>query len=281
MATQLKEETPPEAPENNDNDESQTQTRDYEAEARAQGWRPQEEFKGDKERWVDAETFVKRAEEVLPLIKHQNQNLKRQLEILERQVKKLTRAEQVAFDAGVESVKARMREAVETGDVDAFDKLSERLDKLNKEAAEASPTQAEDPTEAFDAFRESNPWYDKANLASASEVEIEARLFADRLADKYAAQGLQKKLSPSEFFERISKETAEKFPLLKAKPQRQKPPSDVAGVTRTGAGSKARTGANLPADAKHQAERFWKQGVIRAENLPEALDKFAKSYQWD
>ena len=47
-------------------DEQQTeQPRDIEAEARKHGWRPKEEFKGDPARWTDAETFVKRADEVM------------------------------------------------------------------------------------------------------------------------------------------------------------------------------------------------------------------------
>lgn len=37
--------------------------------AKEMGWRPLSEFKGDESRFVDAETFVKKGEEVLPIIK--------------------------------------------------------------------------------------------------------------------------------------------------------------------------------------------------------------------
>jgi hypothetical protein len=56
----------------------------YESEARQQGWMPQEEFKGDPDRWTDAETFVRRADEVLPILKKRDRILKQENETLKR-----------------------------------------------------------------------------------------------------------------------------------------------------------------------------------------------------
>lgn len=262
--------------------QSQPEARDYEAEARAQGWRPKEEFKGNPDAWTDAETFVRRADEVLPLVKKQNANLKREIDDLRKMIRKVTRSEREAHSNALAEIRAQMEEAVETGDVAAFKKLDAKADQLRKDIADDTPgmVHGEDPQEAFDTFRESNSWYDKANLASASETEIEARLYADRLADKYVKQGLQDSLSPTEFFAKIAEDTEAKFPNLKSKAPRQKPPSDVAGVTRPGLNSKAKTGANLPADARAQATRFFNNGVIKAKSLTEALDKYASSYDW-
>ena len=39
---------------------------DAETAAREMGWRPKEEFRGEAEKWVDAETFVSRGEHFLP-----------------------------------------------------------------------------------------------------------------------------------------------------------------------------------------------------------------------
>src|SRR6185437_13103474 len=38
-----------------------------EARARRQGWRPLEEYNGNPDRWIDAESFLKRAETDLPV----------------------------------------------------------------------------------------------------------------------------------------------------------------------------------------------------------------------
>lgn len=64
----------------------------------------------------------------------------------------------------------------------------------------------EDPTAEFIRFRENNPWYDLGGLAGATQDEKRARALADLTADKFTAQGLQKQISPSEFFARVSEE---------------------------------------------------------------------------
>jgi hypothetical protein len=74
----LKEEPGVEIPgEDGDDPNVNDQARDFDAEAREHGWRPKDEFPGDAAKWVDAETFMKRADEVMPLLKAQNARLKR------------------------------------------------------------------------------------------------------------------------------------------------------------------------------------------------------------
>ena len=46
-----------------------------EQEARTLGWVPQEEFKGDPNRWVDADTFVERGHTVMPILRKNNERL--------------------------------------------------------------------------------------------------------------------------------------------------------------------------------------------------------------
>jgi hypothetical protein len=50
-----------------------------EAEARTMGWRPPGEFRGDKSNWVDAQTFVERGRQFMPLLKANNKVLTSQL----------------------------------------------------------------------------------------------------------------------------------------------------------------------------------------------------------
>lgn len=279
MATQLAE--APEAPEEpqtgNDNAEARPD-RDYEAEARAQGWRPKEEFKGAAEQWSDAETFVKRADEVLPLIKKQNAHLKQEIDLLKRMVKKVQASEQKAYANALADLEARQEAAVETGDIAEHRRLKDEIEKVREEIVgdTATDVHGEDPREQYDAFRESNSWYDKANLASASEVEIEARLYADRLAEQWVRAGKDKETPPSEFFAGIAEAVEAKFPTLKNKAVRPKPASDVAGITRPGAG-KGKTGAHLPSEAKETVRRYMRQGIYKG-TFEEACNAFAKDY---
>lgn len=261
--------------------EEQSSARDFDAEARLQGWVPQDDFKGQADKWVDAESFVKRGEEIIPFLKKNNENLKVEIDKLKKSIKRLSKAEQSAYDNALSDLKSQMREAVASGDTEEFDKVEAKVEKLKKEAADdVGQTHAEDPVEAFDTFREENTWFDRAALPNATEVEIEARLYADRIAQKWEREGLPKTMGPSEFFAKVAAETERRFPALKMKKAVTKPASAVAGVTNGAVAKGAKTGANLPPEAKRQAERFFNQGVIKAKDLSEALNKYASTYDW-
>lgn len=266
--------------------EAQTpQERDFEAEARQQGWTPQEDFKGDPSRWIDAETFVKRADEVMPLLKKQNQAYKRDNEDLKRRIRKLERSEQAAYENARADLERQREDAVAAGDTTTFREVQKRVDKLDAEVRSELSTQAgapskEDVEDAYDAFRDKYAWYDKGALGSASEVEADARIYADRLADRYSRQGLQDQMTPAAFFDKIGEEVREKFPALGLKVPRPKPASDVAGVTPNRAPRGARTGANLPPEARRQAVRFYNMGHIKAKDEAEAIEKYAKDFDW-
>lgn len=264
--------------------EIQTPERDFEAEARIQGWRPQEEFRGDPSKWTDAETFVKRGEEILPFVKKENAHLKQKIDMLERTVKKLSRAEQNAYANALADLKAQQLEAVQTGDVQGFTDLDKRIDALRKEVGEdAGPlTNGEDPTQVYNEFRSENQWYDKANLGSATDTEVAARLYADRTMEQLVAEGYDKSHPPSEFFAEVKARVEEKFPALTAKAVRPKPAEAVAGVTPSRGRGAAKTGANLPAEAKAAAERYVRLKIPGYANLSavEAHNRFAQDYDW-
>lgn len=279
MATQLQE--PVTVPDEVVEGAEQTQERDFEAEARAHGWKPQDEFQGDPAKWTDAETFVKRADEIMPLMREQNKDLRRKLSDMERTIKKLAKSEQAAHRDRLEALQAKRLEAFEAGDREAFVAADKKADELRKDMGESSPAlNGEDPAEELDTFREANPWFDKANLASASETEIEARLFADRTADKWIRQGLPNEIPPSEFYKRLADEVNARFPNLKVRQLRPKPASDVAPTTRSVPRSGAKTGASLPPEAKETAERYVRLKLpgYAGKTAAEAHNLFAQSY---
>lgn len=263
-------------------DEPQTEgeqqaERDFEAEAREMGWVDQDEFKGDKTRWSDAETFVKKGEEVLPLIKAQNKALKRQLDEMKRDIKRasdhFSKSEERAYERARAEIEAKMEAAVETGDTNAVKQAVKDLDKLRDDVKGAqTEVTPEEAREAWDEWRDDNAWYDKAGLASASEIEVNARLYADRMTEKHVAK--TKDMSPGEFFDFIGGLVHEKYPQLKAKPARQKPNSDVAGATR-GAPRGGKTFADLPQEAQRACDKWVKQGLIKDRSA------YLQSYKWD
>lgn len=262
--------------------------RDFETEARKMGFVSEEEWPEGKPKppeFKDAETFVRDAESKAGLQKQTINHLKEKISFLERQQRRLMQSEQNAHKIAMEEVRREMREAVRTGDEEAFDALDKKADALRKDMDGGSGSQ-EDATPHILSFRRENPWYDRGALAAATEIEVEARAYADLTADQWVAEGKPKTMPPSQFYKELDEAVNERFPQLKTRPAaRQKPASDVAAPTTRGATSRAaKTGANLPAEAKQQAERYMRMkvpGFTKCKSAAEAHELFAKSYQWE
>lgn len=275
MATQLKEPDP-----TLDTEQSGIIERDYDAEARAHGWRPLEEFKGDPAQFVDAETYAKRADEVLPFVKKENKQLKGKIEFLERQIKKVMKSEQSAHENALAEIKAKMQNAVVTGDVAAFKALDEKADDLRKDMVADTPAldQQKEAIRAFADWRDDNEWYDLGGLAGATDLEKRQRIYFDRMVE--ANQDKTATMEPAEFISYIGDLVDAKYPPQRI--PRPKGTEAVAGVTRTAATRNAHSGANLPTEAKETAERYVRQGIpgYKGKTKAEAYELFAKDWDW-
>lgn len=253
---------------NDDQQEQQSEARNYEAEARELGWRPKDEFTGDESRWTDAETFVRKGETMLPLIKKENAHLKRELADLKKTVARasehFSKAEERAYSRAIADLEARHEQAVEVGDVAAAKAVAKEMRELGndaKEQAGAAVPEAE-VTEALIEWRAANPWYDAGGIKKD---------YADLMAEKHKAKTAS--LPPAEFFQLIADEVAKKFPDIKE--ARKKPPSPVEG----GGMNRPRTGqrsfSDLPAQAQQMCDKWVRQGIIKSR------EDYVKSYQWD
>jgi hypothetical protein len=255
--------------------------RDFDHEARELGWLPKEEFKGDPSRWTDAETFVRKGDVVMPIIKAENKRLKRKIEDLEKQFRQasthFSKAEERAYERALADLTAKQEAAVESGDLAAHRAISKEIGELSKEMP-GKPVQAtkEQATEAWDEFREENSWYDRANLASATEIEVNARLYYDRMVEKHLAK--TEEMPPADFFGFIGDLVREKYPLVGRKPARERPPSDVAPATPNRGGTRGKTWADMDPEARRIGERLAEKWV--KSGLLKSKDDYLKSYDW-
>lgn len=255
--------TPPEPAIAPDGAETGTegQARDYEAEAKAMGWQPADEFKGDPKRHVDARTFIERGETLLPLIKKDRDELKRELAELKRTMKQFgefaSKSEERAYRRATADLEARHAEAVETGDVKAAAAAVKELRELEKPEP-PKPDQSGDPGREFAAWVEENDWYvtdDKKRayadivaqgMGPAGEYEGGGRKWLADLAAKVERKFADKKLSPVN-----------------------------GGGNRSGGTPGGRSFSDLPAAAKAQCERFVK-------SIPGfTKEQYVKDFQWD
>lgn len=165
------------------------------------GWIPPSRFKGDPTRFVDANIYIKRGEEVLPIVKEQNKRLHTELDSLKRESQATAHALKAAQDAiaqmeerhtvatqkAVEDarrqVKAQLAAASEAGDHEGVAELTEQLTKMavTEPAAAKAPAPTPEPqfTPPADLveWNAENPWFgiNKRKTALALAVAQELR----------------------------------------------------------------------------------------------------------
>lgn len=120
------------------------------AEAKDLGWVPEEEFRGAKDKWIDAPTYLARGRDVMPLLRKNNERLRGELGQNREELAKL-RA-QVA--AGAESVQELMKfhkESTQKQLADARTKILEEV-RLARESSDiGAETEALGALSQFDA----------------------------------------------------------------------------------------------------------------------------------
>jgi hypothetical protein len=251
-------------------------TDNIEVRAKEMGWVSKDAFHGDPEKWVDAETYVKRGETFIPYLQA---TTRRQIEEIERlrgennQTRTALKAAQESIDAlkefnsaanrkaakeQRENLVSEIAEASKEGD---HEKVAELTVKVAEQTATIAAAEASKPktngapvseaatgtdytkTPEFVAWKAENPWFgvDKRKTAVSFAV-----------ADELRSNPANANLLGRPFWDKISEEVDRTF----GGNQRRQGPSKTEGDTRsTGGGGNGKSFADLPADAKAACEK--------------------------
>jgi hypothetical protein len=272
---------------------------EIETRAKELGWAPKEEFRGDPDKWIDAETYVKRGEELMPLLKANNRRQAEELAAVKKQLSEtneLLKASaesiealkefntQVTRDKAKETadgLKAALVEAKKEGDVDLEVELTEQLQehKAAMKAAEKAPAAKpngktpETPTADYKANPEwiewtaANPWFGKDKRRTALALGI-----GDELKSNPETAGLTGRAL-------LDKVTEEVEAVFGGGSRRL--PDKVEGGGPGHRGSSGKSFGDLPPDAKDACERQAARlvGEGRAfKTTQEWRNHYAKSY---
>lgn len=257
-------------------------------EAESQGWVPKERFRGNESDWVDADTFVKRGREILPILRKNNENLIKDLQATKEQLKEFREAaeefkkfQREAYERKANEYEDRIREikesraqAISDGDGQKVNALDDALDQAKEDLKEAkqavkevetykepeTTTQAMEPE--LQAWLDGNSWFgqDKRMTGIANGIGDSLRLEFPMLKGKA-------------FLDKLDEVLAEEFPNKFG--EKKSPASRVeSGSGRQGrGGSNAQSYDNLPADAKAACDKFVKQKLMTKE-------EYVQSYDW-
>ena len=140
----------------------------YDDRAKMQGWVPKEEFKGDPERWISSEEFVKRADNMMPILKSVNKKYEGQIGTLSEELKQtkdtLNRIVSIQqkystdqYEARNSDLEARKLQAVQDGDTEQYNRLVEQQTKLPKPEPIAEPEKK--TSQELERWKGDNPWF--------------------------------------------------------------------------------------------------------------------------
>lgn len=287
-------------------DEESTQV-SVEEKARNMGWKPKDEFPGDPEKWVEADEFVRRGEEVLPIVQASNRKLRESNEQMNARLIELerqNRANAAALEAiqeenrqqtvqtterSIEVITVEIAAAREAGDVAReFQLIDERNDA--KEALKAAkqkpqvkqtmqqPNGGADPaqTPEFQQFLKDNPWWQTDGVMRAASIEIQNQLYADGQITAATPQ--------ADRLAMVAEATLKKFGVKDNGRRQRASRVESGGGPGTGGseGEAGKTYADLPTEAKAACDKAAKRLTFgegkRYKDLAAWRASYAKTY---
>lgn len=265
---------------------------DVETRARAMGWRPKEEFNGPAENWRDAEEFVKRGEEEMPVLRERLRDSTRKVAEMEERLRrveadstdKLARVERMSVlalqrqrDSIAASYEAAMREAAGSADVQRYDQLQrdqqQALEGINRQISDAvQPRQngglqplPAPVKQVVDSWVQENPWFERDPM-----LRSVAETYNHDLMRQYPG------MDAAENLKRVKHFVQQKFPEKFGITQRQGSATVEGGARMpSGAGPRVKGWDDLPADVRAIGER-----QITRDKLFKDKSEFARMY-WE
>ena len=240
--------------------------------AQRMGWIPPEQFKGSKDNFVPADQYVKRAEEMMPIMKTQLNKydekvqkyeseimgLKSTLDAQKKTTEKLVKMSKTISERAYEQAKRdlvkQQAQAVSEGDVEKWQALEDQKEKLERPEPVEMEKEPVQQNPVFDQWHQNNDWYIK---------DADMTIWANGYAQQIQSQ------SPNMPYDQVLKtvETKAKqvFSHKFENPRREDPaPVDSSsGAAEIKPAKKSYN--NLPADAKAACENVVAQGLMTKE----------------
>jgi hypothetical protein len=168
---------------------------EIEARARVTGWRPREEYRGPPGNFVEADEYLRRAENDLPLLRTRLRSMNGHIEkltrenatavtLLEDMGERVRKTEEIAYKRARADLERERDAAVESGDIAAFKDADRRLREAEREAPRPAPTkpavstQAAAPAPEVIEWAQRNPWFNTDPVMAQAATEISNRLQA-------------------------------------------------------------------------------------------------------
>ena len=262
-------------------------------EAESQGWVPKERFRGNENDWVDAETFVKRGREILPILRKNNENLIKDLNQTKEQLKEFREAAEefkkfqresyerkaTDYERRIQEIKDSRAQAISDGDGQKVNALDDALDEAKESFREAKQavkdvvsTKEPVATETVATIDPSlQSWLDRNNwFGEDRRMTSIANGIGESLRLEFPG------LKGQPFLDKLDEVLAEEFPNKFGGSKKNVSASRVESGSgrQSRGGSNAQSYDNLPPAAKDACDRFVKQKLMTRE-------QYIQEYDWN
>lgn len=227
------------------------------------GWRPQEEWNGAPEDFVDAKEFVRR-QPLFDKIDHQSKELRALKQAFDAFKTHHSKVKEAEYNRALAALKAEKRRALSEGETERALAIEDKVEEIQEQKAqfeqEAASVQVDEPAVArpeFVRWRGENNWYGQDRAMTA---------FADKLGVELHQQGL----SPQDILTQITRETRKEFAHKFKNPARERAGS-VEGGSR--AGNRSEPEFQLSDDERRIMNKIVAMGGITKEQYIADLKK--------
>lgn len=249
---------------------------DLERQAKALGWVPEEKFKGPKDKWISADEFLKKGEQVVPILRANNERMKGELLTRDARIDTLTQqladaqkaierldehysaANKRAVDQALNDLKSQLKQAREDNDVDAEMEILGKIGDANeaKRNAEAGSTKSKQEDKKgdqqeqsdlhpdFQAWQKENSWFGGTSQADKKRTRAIMRIAEDLRDEGDDEVGRA-------FMDRCLAKLEEQEGSREDNEPPSRPSSKVEGAPRNGGGGRVKGWGDLPAEAKN------------------------------
>ncbi len=258
-------------------------------EASSQGWVPKEKFRGKEDEWVDAETFVKRGREILPILRKNNENLLRELNQTKQSLSEFrqTAAEFKKFqkesyekkaselESQIAALKTSRSQAITDGDGQKATAIDDAIDGLKEEVKEAkanAKVEARTTVAAPTIDPKLQQWLDKNEwFGKDTRLTKMANAIGEDLREKNPG------LMGEAFLAKLDETLEEELPQKFGKTEKRTPNYQAESGSGRGrsSGSGKHTYSDLPDDAKKACDRYIKQGLMKNR------EEYLSEYDWE
>lgn len=253
------------------------QPSESEVKARRLGWLPQEEFQGNPEQWRDADSFLKRGEEIHGFMKADIEKLHTTVAQRDRELQELrasmeefrkfhNETAERAYKRAIDELKQLKAEAVNQGDGSRVVELDDEIAQLKEaqkkpviEEKKAAPA----PSREYEDWLPQNRWF-----VEDAELNQLAESFGEVLMLKHPE--LKGKAFLDEITKRVKRAAPEKF----ENPNRNFAAVSGNGDNRPAAKKTKKSYEALPDEAKRECDNFVRKGWLTQE-------QYVKEYAWD